>query len=35
MPEIFGERRFSGDSEPSGEALSAREEREAIQNGWQ
>ncbi|MES0812544.1 hypothetical protein ABLO27_23835 [Roseibium sp. SCPC15] len=32
---ILGEPRFSGDSEPSGGALSKREEREAIQNGWQ
>jgi hypothetical protein len=32
---IFGGRRFSGDSEPSGGALSEREEREAIRNGWQ
>ena len=31
---IFGEQKFSGDSEPSGGALSEQEEREAIQNGW-
>jgi hypothetical protein len=34
LKRIFGEPNFSGDSEPSGNALSEREEREAIQNGW-
>ncbi|CTQ57048.1 hypothetical protein LP7551_05612 [Roseibium album] len=34
LKRIFGEPQFSGDSEPSGNALSEREEREAIQNGW-
>lgn len=35
LDRIFGERQFNGDSEPSGGSLSAREEREAISNGWQ
>lgn len=35
LDRIFGGRQFNGDSEPSGGSLSAREEREAISNGWQ
>ncbi|WP_428686481.1 hypothetical protein [Roseibium sp.] len=32
---LFGQPGFNVDSEPSGGTLSEREEREAIQNGWQ
>ncbi|QFT29254.1 hypothetical protein FIV00_02035 [Labrenzia sp. THAF82] len=32
---VFRDERFNGNSEQSGGSLSEREEREAIQNGWQ
>lgn len=34
LKRIFGGSPFTGDSEPSGNPLTQREEREAIRNGW-